>query len=202
MTMEIDVILILELLGTVAFAISGATVAIQKKMDILGVCILGMTTSVGGGIVRDVILGITPPTAFQQPIYAITALIVSILTFLPAIREKINTDGWFYWFIDSLGLAVFTIVGALAGVPSGNVFLIIFVGNITGVGGGVIRDIFANRNPVIFHKNVYATASLSGAVVFVSLFKFNQYAAAIIGGVVVFVLRLFAVKFKWDLPKA
>ncbi len=86
--MDIDLILILELIGTAAFAISGATVAIQSEMDLLGVCILGMTTAVGGGIIRDVILDITPPTAFQEPIYAITALVISILTFLPAIRKK------------------------------------------------------------------------------------------------------------------
>ncbi|MGI6316498.1 MAG: trimeric intracellular cation channel family protein [Christensenellales bacterium] len=200
--MEIDLILILELIGTAAFAISGATVAIQSKMDLLGVSILGMTTAVGGGIIRDVILGITPPTAFQKPIYALVALIISILTFLPAIRNIMDMDGWLYLIIDSLGLAVFTIVGAFAGVPSGNAFLIIFVGNITGVGGGIVRDVFANRNPAVFKKNVYATASLAGAILFALLYKTNQYAASVIGGVVIFVLRVFADKFKWDLPRA
>lgn len=200
--MEIDLILVLELIGTIAFAISGATVAIQCKMHLMGVCILGMTTAVGGGIIRDVILGITPPTAFQQPIYAMTALVISFLTFLPAIRKNLDMDGWFYWTIDSIGLAVFTIIGALAGAPSGNAFLIIFVGNVTGVGGGVLRDVFASRNPVIFQKNVYATASLAGAILFALLYKSNLNAASVIGGAVIFVLRIFAAKFKWHLPRA
>jgi|BioPla2DNA2_1021312.scaffolds.fasta_scaffold30741_2 uncharacterized membrane protein YeiH len=200
--MEFDLILILELIGTIAFAISGATVAIQSKMDLMGVCILGMTTAVGGGIIRDVILGITPPTAFQQPIYAMTALFISLLTFLPAIRKNLNMDGWFYWTIDSIGLAVFTIIGALSGVPSGNAFLIIFVGNVTGVGGGVLRDVFASRNPVIFQKNVYATASLAGAILFALLYKSNLNVASVIGGAVIFVLRILAAKFKWHLPRA
>ena len=171
-------------------------------MDLLGVCILGMTTAVGGGIIRDIILGVTPPVAFRQPIYAVTALITSILIFLPAIRNKVDANGWFYWLIDSLGLAVFTVVGASAGVPSGNAFLIIFVGSITGVGGGVLRDIFADRKPVIFQKNIYATASLAGAIVFVLLIKANQQTATLISGIVIFVLRLFAIQFEWNLPKA
>ncbi len=200
--MEIDLILVLELIGTIAFAISGATVAIQCKMDIMGVCILGMTTAVGGGIIRDVILGITPPTAFQQPIYAMTALLVSLLTFLPMIRKKLDMNGWFFLAIDSIGLAVFTIIGALAGASSGNAFLIIFVGNVTGVGGGVLRDVFASRNPVIFQKNVYATASLAGAILFALLYKINLNAASVIGGAVIFVLRILAAKFEWHLPKA
>ncbi len=113
-----------------------------------------------------------------------------------------DIDGWFYRTIDSLGLAVFTVIGALAGAPSGNAFLIIFVGNVTGVGGGVLRDVFANRNPAIFQKNVYATASLAGSIIFALLYQSNQYAASLISGIVIFVLRVFAAKFKWDLPKA
>ncbi|HNZ27798.1 MAG TPA: trimeric intracellular cation channel family protein [Spirochaetota bacterium] len=200
-TTGINAIFILELIGAVAFAMSGATVAIREKMDLLGICILGITTAVGGGIVRDIILGITPPTAFQKPVYATTALIASLLTFLLVIRKKINIEGWFFWIMDSIGLAVFTISGALVGVSYGNAFLIVFVGNITGVGGGVIRDLFANRKPVIFQKDIYATASLIGAIIFVLLLKFNQYAAAIIGGIAVFVLRILAIKFEWGLPK-
>jgi len=150
-TTGINAIFILELIGAVAFAMSGATVAIREKMDLLGICILGITTAVGGGIVRDIILGITPPTAFQKPVYATTALIASLLTFLLVIRKKINIEGWFFWIMDSIGLAVFTISGALVGVSYGNAFLIVFVGNITGVGGGVIRDLLGSR---LFFKKI------------------------------------------------
>ncbi len=196
-----NIIFILELIGTVAFAISGADVAIHHKMDLLGVCILAMTTAVGGGIVRDIVLGKTPPSAFQHPVYAITALITSLLIFILYHQGTINMDQWFYSFIDSLGLAVFTIVGALTAVESKNAFLIIFVGTITGVGGGVMRDIFANITPVIFQQNIYAVASLIGASIFVLLYKFNKHAASIIGGLAVFVIRMLAIKFKWALPK-
>ncbi|MDI9470615.1 MAG: trimeric intracellular cation channel family protein [Bacillota bacterium] len=200
--MTIDFLFILEMIGTMVFAISGASVAIQEEMDLLGVSILGMTTAVGGGIIRDIVLGITPPTAFQHPFFAVTALIISLMVFLLGRRNAIDIDSWLYSIIDSLGLAVFTITGALTGVSSGNTFLIVFVGSITGVGGGVLRDVFANRKPVIFQKHVYATASLAGAIIFAVVSQFNQYMAAVIGGSVIFILRILAFKHKWDLPKA
>ncbi|MFD0965807.1 trimeric intracellular cation channel family protein [Seminibacterium arietis] len=200
--MEINIVIFLELIGTVAFAVSGAKVAIQEKMDLLGICILGVTTAVGGGIIRDIILGITPPAAFQQPIYITVALIISFLTFLLDDKKIFNINNRFYSFIDALGLAVFTIVGALAGVSSGNMFLIIFVGTTTGVGGGVMRDVFASRNPIIFQKNVYATASLIGVIAFTLIQKYNQNLAAILGGTIIFFLRALALKFNWELPKA
>ncbi|MDI9498821.1 MAG: trimeric intracellular cation channel family protein [Bacillota bacterium] len=200
--MNIDFVFALEIIGTIVFAISGASVAIQEKMDLLGVCILGMTTAVGGGTIRDLVLGITPPAAFQHPFFALTALVTSLLVFLFARQDVIDLDGWLYTISDSLGLAVFTITGALTGVSSGNPFLIVFVGCITGVGGGVMRDVFANRKPVIFQKHVYATASLAGAVVFAVLSQFNRYSAAAVGGAVIFILRILAYKNKWDLPRA
>lgn len=200
--MTISIIPILEFIGTIAFAISGAMVAMQRRMDLLGVCILGMTTAVGGGVIRDLVLGVTPPLAFRQPIYALTALLVSFMVFLPFVRQHIRDNGWCYWLIDSLGLAVFTVVGASAGVPTGNPFLIVFVGSITGVGGGLLRDLFAGREPIIFQKNIYATASLAGAVAFVFLLPFGSHAATLMGGCLVFVLRMLAMVFRWDLPRA
>lgn len=189
------------MIGTIAFAISGAMVAIQKKMDILGIYILGMTTAVGGGITRDIILGITPPSAFHDPFYAITALVTSLVLFLFARQKKIRTTGWLFPISYSLGLAVFTMAGALMGVVYDNLFLIIFVGTITGVGGGIIRDVFANRIPIIFQTNIYATSSLIGATVFALLYKYDQYLAAIIGGGVIFVLRILDTKYDWSLPR-
>lgn len=199
--MEFDLLLVLELIGSIAFAISGATVAIQEKMDLLGICILGMTTAVGGGIIRDIVLGATPPLAFYNPVYAITALVTSLIVFLINRKKEGDMEGWLFWLADSVGLAVFTTVGAAAGIYKESFFLIIFLGCITGVGGGVLRDIFANRTPVIFQKNIYATASLIGAIVFALLFKYDRYAAAFIGEAVIIVLRFFAVKFNWTLPK-
>lgn len=191
---------ILELIGTVAFAISGASVALEKKMDIFGVAILGMTTAVGGGIMRDLIIGVIPPTAFQRPVYALTALATSVIVFLPFVRKHLSTDSVILLVMDSLGLGIFTVTGVMTCASLNNVFLQIFVGTLTGVGGGVLRDIFAGIRPSIFVKHFYATASLIGALVCSLLIPLGQDISMIIGAFVVTVLRLLAAKYRWNLP--
>lgn len=196
-------IFIFELIGTVAFAVSGACVAIAKKMDILGVAVLGMTTAVGGGIIRDLILGITPPTAFQEPVYALLAVAVSLVVFIPKIRSLVSgQNNIVLLMMDSVGLAVFTVVGVRAGIPYENSFLAVFVGTLTGVGGGVLRDLFAGDRPYVFIKHFYACASLIGAVVTVLLWRFGEEISMLCGAVVVLVLRLLAARYRWSLPKA
>jgi len=192
----------LEIIGTIAFAISGAQVAINKKMDILGVVIMGMTTAVGGGIIRDLIIGTTPPVAFQQPVYALTAIGVSIIAFLPFIREKINSNNIILLLMDSLGLGIFTVIGVRAGAGFDNLFLSVFLGTLTGVGGGVLRDIFAGEKPMIFVKHFYACASILGALVCALIWNSNADIAIISGTIVVVLLRLLAAKFRWELPRA
>ena len=127
-----------EILGTIAFAVSGAVVAISKKMDIFGVAILGMTTAVGGGILRDLILGITPPAAFQSPGYALTSIAVSMLVFLPPVRRLLHWNEKLYdtalLLFDAIGLGIFTVIGVqTAYIATGelNAFLAIFVGVVT-----------------------------------------------------------------------
>ena len=139
----------MEIIGTVAFAMSGAIVAIEKKMDILGVVILGMTTAVGGGIIRDILIGVTPPVSLTNPVYIIVALIVSLIMFIKKVHSKINPDSMLLNFIDAVGLGVFTVVGCNSALGYDNILLQIFLGVLTGVGGGVARDIFAARTPVI-----------------------------------------------------
>ena len=164
-------ILILELVGTMAFSASGAMTGIRKNMDIFGVCILGLTTAVGGGVIRDVILGNTPPATFRNPIYAAVALAAALVLFLSRVRRLLmhNTvlfDRAMFW-MDTAGLGIFTVVGirtAYAHVPQATVFLLVFVGVVTGVGGGVLRDMMAGDTPYIFVKHVYASASLAGAL--------------------------------------
>ena len=199
-----NIILIIEMIGTVAFAVSGASVAVKKKMDVLGVAALGMTTAVGGGIIRDLILGITPPTAFQEPVYALLSVVVSLIVFIPKIREWVlsTENNAVLLIMDSLGLAVFTVVGVRAGMPFGNRFLAVFVGALTGVGGGILRDLFAGDRPYVFIKHFYACASLIGAIVAAALWGFGEEIAMTCGAVVVLVLRLLAAIFKWSLPKA
>ena len=203
-------VLILEIIGTVAFAVSGAMVGINKKMDIFGVSILGLTVSIGGGVIRDLILGNTPPATFSNPIYTVIAILTSIIVFIPSIRKLLKKTQKIYdltlLIMDSVGLGVFTVVGVQVAKSASyevNTFLAIFVGVITGVGGGILRDLFADEMPAIFVKHIYACASLAGAVLCVLLWNILGSAAAmIIGGAVIITLRLCAAHFRWSLPKA
>lgn len=204
------ILFILEIMGTIAFAMSGAIVGIQKKMDIFGVAILGLTTAVGGGIVRDLILGITPPTAFQKPVFAMTAMAVSILFFIPSVRAALEQRNRVYEILillmDSIGLGLFTVVGvqvAQLTVPERNLFLIIFVGVLTGVGGGIMRDLFAGNMPYIFIKHFYASASIIGAAVCALLWPCTgNLPAMITGAALTVILRLLAARYHWSLPRA
>lgn len=203
-------VLILELIGTVAFSISGAMTAMKKNMDIFGVMILGLTTAVGGGVIRDLILGVTPPATFQNPIYAITALITAVIVFLPWVQRLFRRFHRAYELMmlamDSLGLGIFTVIGVQAAYNiSGdfNLFLMSFVGVITGVGGGVIRDMMAGNTPYIFVKHIYACASLAGAILCTLLWE--QLSAPWAMGIsvaVVMVIRFLSAHFHWSLPKA
>ena len=204
-----NLLLVFELIGTVAFAASGAMVGLSKKMDIFGIAVLGIVTSVGGGIIRDLVLGNTPPATFQNPVYALVAIFVSLIIFIPAVRRFLFKKQSIYEktmrLMDSIGLGIFTAVGieiaCLAGHKS--IFLLIFVGMITGIGGGVLRDVLSGNTPYIFVKHFYATASLIGAVVFIILWNFSGQSAAVFGcAFVVTALRLLAAKFRWSLPKA
>ncbi len=197
-----DLFFIFEIIGTVAFAISGALMAIRKKMDIFGVAILGMTTAVAGGIIRDLILGITPPTAFVHPVYALTAIGVSLIMFIPAIRKALSHLEAVLLVMDSIGLAAFTVTGVGAGMAFHNLFLTVFVGTVTGVGGGVLRDLFAGNRPYIFVKHFYACASIIGSLISALLWDINELLAMIAGMAAIFILRILAAVFKWSLPKA
>lgn len=203
---------LLDMAGTAAFALSGALTAIKKEMDVLGVIILGMVTAVGGGIMRDIILGNTPPQAFVEPVFALAAAVVSALVFAFLyfhFRGYRQISGlWFQRMImaaDTLGLGVFTVAGVRAAFDHGmgfNYFLPVFLGTITGVGGGLLRDVMAGDRPYIFVKHVYASASILGACVCVFVWKrFGGNAAMPIGAASVIVLRALAIRFRWNLPK-
>ena len=203
-------ILILELAGTMAFAASGAMTGIRKNMDIFGVCILGLTTAVGGGVIRDLILGNTPPATFQNPIYATVAVATSLVLFLPRLRHLLMRSpaafDWALRLMDALGLGIFTVVGirtAYTHVPHAGLFLLIFVGVVTGVGGGVIRDMMAGDLPAIFVKHVYASASLVGALLCGALWQpFGEMPAMLLGAGVVVLIRILSAHYRWNLPRA
>ena len=203
-------ILVIELAGTMAFAASGAMTGMKKNMDIFGICILALTTAVGGGVIRDLILGNTPPNTFRNPIYATVAIITALVLFLPRVRRFLMRDQRLYdlamLVLDTAGLGIFTVVGmriAYAAVPNPTLFLLVFVGVITGVGGGVIRDMMAGDTPYIFVKHIYACASLAGALVCAALWNpVGELAAMAVGMTVVMVIRLLSAHYHWNLPKA
>lgn len=193
---------ILEIIGTIAFSVSGAVVGIKKKMDILGVATLGVITAVGGGILRDIIIGVVPPTAFRNPAYTLIAIAVAVLAFFPFVSRKINLDHFIWILADSIGLGAFTMIGVSSGTAFNNLFLEVFLGVLTGVGGGVIRDICSGDIPMIFVKHFYACPCIIGAIICAILNRYDPDLAIVVGFAVILILRLLAAKFKWHLPKA
>jgi uncharacterized membrane protein YeiH len=212
-----DIIFIMEIIGTVAFAASGALVGIERRMDLFGVCVLGVVTAVGGGMIRDVILGITPPNVFRHPSYALVATITSCIAFLIIYikREHIQKEimegsfGVLYdrimLVMDSIGLGIFTVVGINTGIQQGyleNTFLLVFVGTITGVGGGLIRDMMAGVPPYIFVKHIYACASIVGAIVCVYMHRaFGAVPSMLVSCAVILLIRYLAAHYRWNLPR-
>jgi len=203
-------ILCMELTGTLAFAASGALTGLRKNMDIFGICILALTTAVGGGVIRDLILGNTPPATFQNPIYATVALVTALVLFLPGLRHFLMRDAGLFdlvlFWMDAVGLGIFTVVGiriAYSHVPQAGIFLLIFVGVVTGVGGGVLRDIMAGDTPYIFVRHVYASASLVGALLCGLLWHIlGELPSMLLGTGVILLIRILSRKFNWNLPRA
>lgn len=201
-----------DLIGTIAFALSGSAVAIQKKMDIFGVNILAITTACGGGVIRDLIIGNTPPNMFRNPFYVIIAAICANLFFVCAyqhqhIPEKAGHlyDKTLFWF-DTLGLAAFAVDGVMVGIDAGysdNHFLLVFLSFLTSVGGGVLRDMMANELPYIFIKHIYALAAISGSILMVATYDIygDSTLAMVFGFSLVILLRFMAEQFNWNLPR-
>ncbi len=204
-------ILIFDIIGTIAFAISGAAVAIEKKMDLLGVTILGIVTAVGGGIIRDITLGITPPLAFRNPRSIIIAMLTALMTFIAVwcysqhYVGNIKSLNLVLFISDTVGLGVFTVMGIQTAIEKVNMpsyILLIFVGFITGVGGGVVRDLLAGNIPYIFKKHIYGCATIGGAIVCITLWHyFGKETAMFWGAVMVIWIRVLASHFKWNLPR-
>lgn len=202
----------MEMAGTVAFAASGAMVGVERNMDIFGVSVLGVVTAVGGGMIRDIVLGIIPPNVFTNPVYALVATITSCLVFLVFYWKRQLLEGHMrltydrvMLVMDSIGLGIFTVVGVNTGIRSGymdNVFLLVFLGTITGVGGGLLRDMMAGVPPYIFVKHIYACASIVGAVVCVYMNRFvGNVEAMMVACFVIILIRYLAAHYRWNLPR-
>lgn len=204
---------IIEIIGTVAFASSGALIGIHKNMDIFGVNVLGITTAIGGGIIRDIVLGIHPPGTFKDPVYVVSSIATSSLLFIVVYFNKKLLESRFMavydkvmMTMDAIGLGAFTVIGVYTAVEKGEMkstFLLIFVGMVTGIGGGMMRDMMAGQMPFVFVKHIYAVASLAGALVCIGLMRTTgeEAAAMIAGAAIVIIIRLLAAYFRWNLPR-
>ena len=191
----------LDILGTIAFAISGALVAIHKKFDPFGVLIIAFATAVGGGTLRDVLIGRNPVGWMQDLNYVYAIIGATFFTIL--FRKKIQSFNKSLFLFDTIGLGIFTIIGTEMGIDYNlHPLMSIALGTITATFGGVIRDILCNEIPVIFRKEIYASACILGALTFILLQNtpLQSNATYIITTIIIIIIRLVSVKFKLSLP--
>ncbi|UPQ78536.1 trimeric intracellular cation channel family protein [Flavobacterium azooxidireducens] len=192
---------LLDVIGTMAFAISGVLTALNKKLDPFGVFIIAFVTAVGGGTLRDVLIGRTPVGWMQDLTYV---YMISLGFFLALIfRKKLDRLRKSLFLFDTIGLGVFTLIGLEKGIEIGlHPIICIALGTMTACFGGVIRDILCNEIPIIFRREIYATICIIGGMVFFALkyFNLNNDILYLVTSLVIITIRLMAVKFKWYLP--
>jgi uncharacterized membrane protein YeiH len=192
----------IDLLGTLAFALTGAFRAVKYELDWLGVAVLACMTGIGGGLVRDVLLGSTPPVALQQPIYLVVCLAGAALTIVA--KRRIATLWNWVMVADALGLGFFAAIGAARAESAGaNPMVVVLLAGLTAVGGGVIRDVLVREIPQVLKSDFYATAALIGGGVFwaCGLIGLSEMPRLLITTLVVFGLRLVAMRRRLELPK-
>jgi uncharacterized membrane protein YeiH len=196
-------IYILDLFGTMAFAVTGAFKAIEHKTDIVGILLLATITGVAGGVIRDVVMG-QFPNSLSDPAYVIITVLSGLSIFF--LYSHLKKHWNLFLKFDAIGLGVFTIIGAtfaynLVGL---NFLAIMLGGMLTAVGGGILRDVFVAQVPIVFVKEFYISASFIGIIVFyLTLYLGGElYSATILGITLTTTLRLIAMKFNWNLPKA
>jgi uncharacterized membrane protein YeiH len=184
------------------FAVTGALKAIQYKMDMVGVIILASSTGLAGGIIRDLLLDRLPPKIILDPYYLTIAVATGIIVFFlhPLFKERENL----FLKFDAIGLGVFTIIGSsIAYEMLGLNFLVMSLAGIfTAIGGGIVRDVFVKEIPLVFIKELYATASFLGIIIFFLMlyFDFNYYISMVFCIVIITLFRLLAIKYNWNLP--
>ncbi|GGF94422.1 trimeric intracellular cation channel family protein [Paenibacillus aceti] len=191
---------IFSVIGTVAFALSGAYVAMEEEYDILGVLVLGLVTAFGGGIVRNIVIGVPVTTIWSQGgllLLAITSIVVVFILPLSWIRHWKKTEAWF----DAIGLAAFAIQGALYATGMKHPILAVVVAAmLTGIGGGIIRDLLAGRKPLVLREEIYAVWSIvAGLAIGLGIAK--STASLLVLFVLVVCFRMLSVYYKWKLPR-
>lgn len=197
-----EFIYILDIIGTFAFAVSGALVASDKKFDLFGVVIIAFVTAVGGGMLRDVLINAHPINWIGDLNYVYIIFLAVVFTFL--FKSKIAHLSKTMFLFDTIGLSVFTLLGLEKGLSFGlNPFVALIMGMISAVFGGVLRDVLTNKIPLIFKKEIYASACLAGGVSYLVLnfFNMSENIIFIFYTTIIVVIRVIAVKFKLQLPK-
>lgn len=196
-----QLLIYINITGTFAFAISGALTGVNKKLDPFGVFILAFITAVGGGTIRDALISSITAFWLIDPEYAYIVLGGTIFAVL--FKEKMNYLKKTIMLFDSAGLGLFTIVGVEVGIQNDlNTFACLAIGTITGTFGGVLRDIFVNEVPVIFRKEIYATITILGGVIYLILkqIQLNHIIIQFIPIITIITLRIFAVYYQWSFP--
>ena len=196
-------IYVLDLFGTMAFAVTGAFKAIEHKADIVGIIILATITGVAGGTIRDIMLGQFPPNSISDPSYVVITVITGVVIFF--LYSNLKKHWNVFLKFDAIGVGVFTIIGATFAfhIFGLNFLAMALAGMLTAIGGGILRDVFVNQVPIVFVKEFYASASFIGVTIFylVLVAGLEFYIATILGIVITTGLRLVAMKYNWNLPR-
>ena len=198
-----NIIYVLDLIGTAAFAASGAWVGVRKHMDLFGVLVLGIVTAVGGGTLRDLLLGDIPPFSLADETYIYIAITVSLIVFANRKQFKIFEKPLLYF--DAIGLGTFVVIGTTKALDFQlGILGAVLMGVMTGTAGGVIRDILANQIPLILRREIYASACVVGGVLLVALeyCGASRPVSALLAASTVIVIRLLAIYYDWALPKS
>ncbi|MGN1048455.1 MAG: trimeric intracellular cation channel family protein [Eubacteriales bacterium] len=201
-----------EIIGIVAAAISGSMLAVTCSFDLFGVLFCGILTSLGGGIIRDILIGHLPPRSFHNAIFLSAALVTSLAVYLIfRIIHRRFTPGKdklhrLFLLSDALGLASFSIGGVQIGLASdysGNAFLCIFLGMTTAIGGGILRDIITARRPLVLRKEIYATASLIGCGIYylMARTRIDNFIAVPLCMFIIVLIRIVSIKYHWNEPE-
>lgn len=193
----------LDLLGTAAFAASGAWAGVRRDMDVFGVLLLGMVTATGGGTLRDLLIGDTPPFIFHNETYLYLSLVVSLVVFL--FHGKMAFIAQPLLYFDAIGLGTFVVIGTNKALAFNLGFLgVVMMGVITATAGGMVRDILSNEVPLVLRNEVYASACLAGGALFYLLHHtpLAEDLALLITALTVIVIRLLAIRYNWSLPHA
>lgn len=206
--------IVIQCFGAGSFAVSGAIVAMGKRMDGFGVIVMSILTVFGGGVIRDIIIGKNPPALFTDwdcKLYLIIAVVMAIVCmflsdFRPTAKYLLrHSNGFVFNLADALGVSIFCVVGVNSAMNMGytDAFLLTFVGGITGIGGGMLRDICAAEVPMVFRKHIYALPTIFGSLMYVYLLRIPylpQICPMLITIAAITIVRILAAKYKWNLP--